>query len=339
MQKIFLICLFLVSFSMTSFASPRFEADVSVDETAKTVTEAKQKALSKAMRQGINEIVLNISNEKSVTEINKLNDNQLEHFITGIMVLMEKSSDVRYIADLRISIDGELLKAYMAENDMPLILNEEQQFAVIPVLEKENGSLDIWSEENFWWQAFLDKHPLHKGNIDIRLIDKNLGNIAMIKPENIYNLTSPEIDELLSFNHTDAIYVLKYSLKDNKVHIKSYPDKIEETVNIDKSSLPATIDSLFPFFKPTGNHTPTTYNRDVLENIEVVFNYHQLSEWTDLKKQLDNHPQIQNIKVLSMSNGQVHFNFEYSGIIEKLQGQLEVYGYKMRSEGGYYAIN
>ena len=72
------------------------------------------------MRDALSEIVLEISTDKSVKEINKLNDNQLEHFITGVMVLMEKTSDVRYIADLRISVDEQILKAYMAENNMPI---------------------------------------------------------------------------------------------------------------------------------------------------------------------------------------------------------------------------
>lgn len=340
MKKFILIYLFLIAFSTSSFAAPRFDADVSVDETAKTVTEAKQKAVSKAIRQGIGEILLNISNEESVKEINKLTDNQLEHFITGVMVLMEKSSDVRYIADLRISVDNELLKAYMTENNMPLLLNEEQEFAVIPLLEKADGALDVWSEENFWWQSFLAKQPLHKGNLDIRLIDKNLGNIAMVKAETVYNLSETEIAELLNFNRVDAIYILKYSLKDNKVHIKSYPDKKEDTVDINKTSDSATIDAILPFFKPTSSpHSTPAFNQNILENIEVVFNYKQLPEWMSLRKQLDSNPQIQNINIISMSNGKVHFNFEYSGIIEKLQGQLDVNGYKMRNEGAYYVIN
>ena len=340
MQKIFLICLFLLNFSITSLAAPRFEADISVDETAKTVEEAKKTALSKALRQGINEVVLNISNEQSAQEINKLTDNQLEHFITGIMVLMEKSSDIRYIADLRIGVDGELLKAYMRENNMPLLLNAEQQFFIIPVLEKEDGSLDIWEEDNLWRQALLERQPFHKGNLDIRLIDKNLGNIATINADHINDLTDDKLNEILNFNRADGLYILKYSLKDNKVHIKSYPERTEDTTDIDKTSYSATIDSILPLLKPLTNpqSVPTT-RPDTLENIEVVFNYRQLSEWATLKKQLDNNPQIQNINIISMSNGKVHFNFEYSGIIEKLQGQLSVYGYKMQSKGAYYVIN
>ena len=105
----------MVLFAIPAAADPRYEADVNVDVTAATVTEAKKQAMAKAVRDGLNEVVLSISTAQSADEINKLNDNQLQHFVSGIMVLMEKSSDVRYIADLRISVNEDILKAYLAE--------------------------------------------------------------------------------------------------------------------------------------------------------------------------------------------------------------------------------
>lgn len=45
--------------------------------------------MAKAVRDGLNEVVLSISTAQSADEINKLNDNQLQHFVSGIMVLME----------------------------------------------------------------------------------------------------------------------------------------------------------------------------------------------------------------------------------------------------------
>lgn len=129
----------MVLFAIPAAADPRYEADVNVDVTAATVTEAKKQAMAKAVRDGLNEVVLSISTAQSADEINKLNDNQLQHFVSGIMVLMEKSSDVRYIADLRISVNEDILKAYLAENNMPLVAGEEQDVLAVPLLEKKTG--------------------------------------------------------------------------------------------------------------------------------------------------------------------------------------------------------
>ncbi len=340
LKKVFLSFLLVCGLVFQVNAEPRYEADVSVDITAKTVTEAKQKAISKAMRDGLNEVILGISTEESVKEVNKLNDNQLQHFITGVMVLKEKTSDVRYIADLRISVDEQLLKAYMAENNLPIALSETREVVIIPVLENEDGTTDVWGEENFWRQVFVEHHYLRKGNLDISTIDKNLGNISMVKANRVYDMEDAEYKELADFNKADSIYVAKYSLKDKKVYIKGYPDKSVQEIAIENQKPEEMVDKVIALFKPVKKSVSSQqadYNTTPTQ-IEVVYSYPRLAAWMSLKQILDNNTQVQDIKIVSMSNNKVHFNFLYSGVIEKLQGTLEVNGYRMVKEGEYYVI-
>lgn len=339
MKNIVFVVLFFVIFSISAFAEPRFDADVHVDVTANNVTEAKQKAVSKAMRDGLSEVVLNVSTEDSVKEINKLNDNQLQHFITGVMVLMEKTSDVRYIANLRISVDKDILKAYMAENNMPFVVGENQEVVVIPMIENEDGEPDVWGDDNFWRQAFRERKNLRKGNMNIRLIDKNLGNIAIVKEKRLFDMGNAEYQELASFNRADSIYVLKYSLKDKKIYIKNYPEGNVQTLNVAEENINELIDKSIALFKDVKKiKKEGEESGAALRRIDVVYSYSKLAEWMNLKKILNDNPQVQDIKIVSMTNGKVHFNFQYSGVIEKLQGSIGALGYKMRSEGEYYAI-
>lgn len=322
-------------------AAPRFETDVHVDVIAKTVTEAKKKAMAKAVRDGINEVVLRISTNKSVEEINKLTDNQLEHFITGIMVLMEKTSDVRYMADLRISVDGDILRAYLKENDLPLVFAEEKNILAIPVMEDKEGNLDLWGDENSWQKMFREYGSLHKGRINIIIIDKNLGNISMVKVNRLFELTDAEYKELASFNHVDGIYVLKYSQKDEKIYIKKYPEQENQEVMAKEGLSKVLIDKVLPYFKDDEDMVQLSgkdEKESVFEKIEIVYTYSKLSEWMSLKQVLENNVQVQDIKIISMVNGKVHFNFIYSGVIEKLQGTLAMNGYKMQKEGEHYVI-
>lgn len=341
MKKYFFSFLFFVSFIGEVIAEPKFEADVRVDVTSKTVTEAKQKAMSKAVRDGINEVVLRISTNKSVQEINKLTDNQLEHFITGIMVLMEKTSDVRYIADLRVGVDGDILKAYLKENDLPLVYAEEKNVLAVPFMEDEDGNLDLWGDENAWKKTFSEYGNLHKGRLNISVIDKNLGNISMVKVSRLFELTDSESNELASFNHVDSIYVLKYSQKDGKIYIKNYPERENQEVLVKDETLKDMVEKVLPYFKDDGSSEQRVADDEqesVFEKIEVVYSYAKLSEWMSLKQVLENNVQVQDIKIISMVNGKVHFNFVYSGVIEKLQGTLSMNGYKMQKEGEHYVI-
>jgi hypothetical protein len=324
----------------SAWAVPQYEADVRVDVTDKSVDVAKQKAMTKAVRDGLNEVTLNISTEKSVAELNKLTDNQIQHFILGVQVLMEKASDVRYIADLRVSVDEKLLSDYLKENGLPLVMSGETSVLLLPLWEKADGSLDLWSDENVWRQALLERGKLRRGTLAIRVMDKNLGNIATAVPEKVYNMSDGMFRELASFNNADVIYVVKYSEKDGVVQIKSFPERVEDSVKIDATP-EQTIDAVLPYLKAPKKAVPTEEEAsDVVQTklLDVVYAYPNLGKWMSLKKILADNPQAGEVTVVTLGKGQVHFTFQYSGELEKLQGNLALSGYKMRPEGGYYVI-
>ncbi len=342
MRRFFFI-LTLVLFSFKNvIANSLFDADVNVDVTAESVVDAKKQAMNKARRDALNEVLLSISTPQSVENIKNLNDNQIQHFISGVMVLMEKSSNVRYIADLRVTVNEDVLKAYMEENNLPFVVGEEQTVLIIPVLENQDGSLNLWGDDNFWRNAFTERKDIRKGNLILHDIDKNLGNITAVEANRIYDMNDSEFNELASFNNVDNMYVLKYSLKDGKVYVKEFPSREVNEIIIGQASPQELIDLTLPFFKDVKkvHHLENIENADEIVNqkIEVVYTYVRLSDWLSLKRFLDTYPQVKDVKVVSMANGKVHFNFIYSGVWEKLQANLALRGYKLKKEGGYYAI-
>lgn len=332
---------FILSGNVT--AKPLFEADVNVDITAENVVEAKKQAMAEARRDALNDVLLSVSTAQSVEELAKLNDNQIQHFISGVMVLMEKSSNVRYIADLRVTINEDVLKAYMAENNLPMVVGEEQTVLVVPLLEQNDGALDLWSDANFWRQAFIDRKDIRKGNLILHDIDKNLGNITAVEANRIYDMTEAEFADLSGFNNVEEVYVLKYSLKDGKVYVKSFPTREVNEVVIGEATPQDMIEAVLPFFKDVKKAAKLENLDDnaefVNQKIEAVYSYTKLSEWLSLKRFLEANAQVKDVKVISMANGKVHFSFIYNGVWEKLQANLALSGYKMRNEGGYYAIN
>ena len=332
---------FILSGNVT--AKPLFEADVNVDITAENVVEAKKQAMAKARRDALNDVLLSVSTAQSVEELAKLNDNQIQHFISGVMVLMEKSSNVRYIADLRVTINEDVLKAYMAENNLPMVVGEEQTVLVVPLLEQNDGALDLWSDANFWRQAFIDRKDIRKGNLILHDKDKNLGNITAVEANRIYDMTEAEFADLSGFNNVEEVYVLKYSLKDGKVYVKSFPTREVNEVVIGDATPQDMIEAVLPFFKDVKKAAKLENLDDnaefVNQKIEAVYSYTKLSEWLSLKRFLEANAQVKDVKVISMANGKVHFSFIYNGVWEKLQANLALSGYKMRNEGGYYAIN
>lgn len=328
-----------LGFTVSAMAASQYEADMRVDVTAETVTEAKKQAMAKATRDAIVQVVQSVSTEKSVHAFDELNDNQLQHFISGVMVLMEKSSDVRYIAELRVSVNLEVLKAYLEENDLPFVVAEEQDVLIIPLMVKD-GEPDLWGDENVWSKAFAEYGHIERGTLNVRLIDKNLGNMAAANAKRVFDMADGEYNELVDFNGVSDIYVLKYVPEEEMVYVKSFPDRAVSEVKTEGKKPEELVDMVLPFLKGRAKEVAHTAEEVTEPRVyEAVYSYSRLADWAKLKRILAENSHVSDVEIISMSNGKVRFRFAYSGVIEKLQVGLSGQGFQMRDEGEYYAIN
>ena len=133
--------------SMTeAFAEVSFEAGVSVEKEAENSAVAKDEAMKDAYRQAFLNVAERLTTKENVEKLNELKDEQLIHFIQETDVVAEKSSGNSYRADLNIKINGELLKAYMLENEMIDPGDGE-------LIQRYRIDVEEWLEK---WEAFFD---------------------------------------------------------------------------------------------------------------------------------------------------------------------------------------
>ena len=136
MKKILLLLLFL-GLSTAVFAKSDYTAQIEVDVDAKDSVEAKDKAMIEAQRKGFSEVASGLTDEENVKLLNQLSDDEIAKFVQSVSVSNEKSGGTKYKALLTVEINEELLKEYMAENDM--IDVKASELLVIPVYRSEYG--------------------------------------------------------------------------------------------------------------------------------------------------------------------------------------------------------
>ncbi len=340
MKKFIITLLCFTLLTLKSYAYDLYSTQISVDITDKNVALAKQKALSSASRDGLNNVILNISTKEAVDNILKLNDNQIQHFIKSMQILMEKSSDIRYIADIKLDINEEVLKSYLKENDFPIIISTPKDILLIPLFEAQDGTLDLWTSQNILREELLKKTNLHSSIINFRIIEKNLGNISSTDANTIYDMTEQTFNELTDFNRSTNITVIKYSTQNNKLYAKSFnPSNLIETT-LENTTLSTALDDLLSQIKGnTPKEEPVLSELPKTSTIEVLYTFQSISSWIKLKKLLEQDPQITNLNIVSMTNKKVHFNFNYNSNIEKLQATLAPNGYNLKNNGDFYVIN
>lgn len=88
---------------------------VNVDVSDVNAAAAKEKAMAQANREALNYVAPQVASPEGIELLNSLSDDQILYFIKEATVLSEKSSDVRYIASLKITIQDNVLRQYLAE--------------------------------------------------------------------------------------------------------------------------------------------------------------------------------------------------------------------------------
>ena len=122
MHKFAACILFLgIFFSIAAHADERFTVEIKVDVTDDNASVAREKAMNGANRAAITAVARRISTSEGANKIADMTDAQLVNFIKETSVVNEKNSNIRYMADLRIVINEDLLKEYMKEREIPLI--------------------------------------------------------------------------------------------------------------------------------------------------------------------------------------------------------------------------
>ena len=160
MRRLFLPVLLFVLFTVFSARAgqPSYSADVTVDVTADNASAARELAMRRANRQAVSAIAANFTTREGVTVLNKLTDDQLLNFIRETTVLEEKTSNVRYLAKLRITANDKILRQYLQEKNVPLVVASSAEVMVIPVF-REGPDMPalLWETESPWRAAWQQK--------------------------------------------------------------------------------------------------------------------------------------------------------------------------------------
>lgn len=148
--------LFLIVFLAAAFpagAAEMYGSIVNVDVSDVNAAAAKEKAMAQANREALNYVAPLMASPEGTELLNSLDDNQILYFIKEATVLSEKSSDVRYIASLKITIQDNVLRQYLAEKGV--------------AKELERGTVDalyIFPSLSNWLE--IEKKMNALGNVD-----------------------------------------------------------------------------------------------------------------------------------------------------------------------------
>lgn len=158
---------------------------IALDETADTAAAARNAALRKGQRQALAALVRRLTVRADHARFPELNDERLEFLVQSLQIDDEKTSDVRYLAQLTVVFKSREVRRVFHESGIAFAETPSKPVLVLPVLRRA-GVLLLWDDPNEWRQAWSSLPP-QDGLVPLVAPVGDLADIADISAEQAAN--------------------------------------------------------------------------------------------------------------------------------------------------------
>lgn len=344
-MKRFLCLLFLcIGFIKNVNAKIEYAATIPVDVEAENSVVAKEQAMKDAQRQAFLEVAGHLISAENVEKLAKLSDDELVHFVKSVGVEDEKSGGNKYMANLTVQINEQLLKDYLAENEM--MKSETADILVIPVFKLQDGKYALlWEDDNLWRRAWSAKGLIKFGTMQIKTIYDSLREIDNFGAENALYMESSLYEDLIKAGAPEKIYVV-YATElpngDLKVIIKDEKNKTEDSFTVygeeNSDIYDKAIEKSVMFISNMERAAENEGNESLIKSVNIVYVYQDMKDWLSKNQMIEALPQVEGIETKSFGSGKVNFLIKYTGALEDLWTALQENGLSHEEADNYFIL-
>ncbi|RMF08734.1 MAG: DUF2066 domain-containing protein [Alphaproteobacteria bacterium] len=129
---------------------------VPVDVTARNAAIARTLAIRDGERRAFSLLIQRLVMPEHVDRFANLEPARISDLVLGLQFANERSSQVRYIADLTIRFNADKVRTLFRETETPFTQTPGLPLVVLPVLEYA-GSRLLWESGNSWYRAWASQ--------------------------------------------------------------------------------------------------------------------------------------------------------------------------------------
>lgn len=160
-------------------------SNMPMDETAESAAAARDIALKKGQAQAFRRVIDRIVPKTEHGRVPQPTPAVLLEIISGIEVEDEKTSRVRYLANLTVRFDKRAVRRILRDANIPFAETAGKPLIVLPVY-RTAGTVQLWDAANTWlrsWQAL----PSSDGLLPLIVPKGDGADIAAVSPVQALN--------------------------------------------------------------------------------------------------------------------------------------------------------
>ena len=162
-----------------------------VDVTAETATLARARALLDGQRRALSRLLRRITLAADAPLMPELTDEQITSLVQGFEVHGEKTSTVRYLAEVTFGFKRREVRTMLTDANIAFAETMSLPVLVVPVYASA-GAMLLWEDENRWREAW-QKLSARDGLVPVQV---PLGDLADLRDLNADQAILPDLERL-----------------------------------------------------------------------------------------------------------------------------------------------
>ncbi len=301
--------------------------DVAVDATGESAAEAREKAVAEGHVRAYRQLLERLVPRTSLSAAPQLGYRELLDYVQGFRVADERTSDVRYLANLTFSFQPGQIRDLLARSGVPFVETRRKPALLLAVW-AEDGERHLWDDPNPWrehWSARRDD-----GLVPILTPLGDLQDIAVIDAETAAALTPAPLQQLETRYQADGVIVSEATLSgdpaagDATLTVESrafalrdlpaagresYRLEEDETLEALLARAAAVIDDRLQEAWKRENQVRYGAPRQIAVTVPIS----GLNEWAAIQRRLRQTPTIQRVELRSLRRDSARLNLHFLG--------------------------
>ena len=179
---------------------------VAVDVTAETAAKARKLALEEGRRKAFRRLLERMTLLVHRERLPSPTPEEIDAFVKDFSVDEEKTSAVRYLANLTFRFNAPPIRQYLIDYGLPFAETFSKPVLILPVLESA-GALLLWDDPNPWRTAW-SRRPVVNGLVPLVLPLGDLPDIATIGVEQALEGDTQRLTAIAErYNASDSLVV------------------------------------------------------------------------------------------------------------------------------------
>ena len=339
----FLFISFFLSFDLAFAEDERYTIEVNVDVTDVNASAAREKAMNKANRAAISAVARRLSTEEGAAKIADMTDAQLVNFVKETSVSDEKTSDVRYMANLRVVVNDALLKEYMLERDIPLQDRNEPTLLIVPLFREFSDDAPLlWEIDNPWKKAWQKASETGEIGKNLLPIQSSVAVTEALSASQAEAVDVPALEKVMNLQGATDAYVLDAvydGVEGLEVKASSWSG-IRRTFKV--SGAKSSGDLLFhQAVLDIAQELQSSVSQGVSEEVSssseitILYLFETLGDWVTAEQKIKEIPIVSEMQVQAMAQGRAQFQLLYNGSEDILLRSLKAKGYELEEADQY----